>query len=135
MHPSKPFRMTPQRKLILEELRKDKTHPTADQVYVQVRRRLPRISLATVYRNLELLSEHGLVRRLVSGPGPMRYDGGLAPHFHVRCVVCGAIEDVMLQLDERIDAAAARQTGFEILGHELEFSGICPDCAMHRRSD
>ena len=135
MRPPKPFRMTPQRRLILDELRKTKSHPTADQLYVMVREKLPRISLATVYRNLELLSEHGLVRRIASGPGPMRYDGGLAPHFHVRCVVCGAIQDVMLELDERIDAVAARQTGFEILGHELEFSGVCPDCALRRQRD
>ena len=135
MHPPKPFRMTPQRKVILEELRKSKSHPTADEVYVQVRRKLPRISLATVYRNLELLSENGLVRRITSGPGPMRYDGGLAPHFHVRCVVCGAIEDVMLQLDERIDAVAAQQTGYEVMGHELEFSGVCPACALRRRPE
>jgi Fur family transcriptional regulator, ferric uptake regulator len=89
------FRMTRQRQVILEQLREVCSHPTADEVYGMVRRRLPRISLGTVYRNLEMLVKAGLIRRLDMAGRQRRYDGNVEHHYHVRCSRCGCVGDVM----------------------------------------
>jgi len=91
-------RSSRQRSLILSELRKVTSHPTADEVYDMVRRIMPRISLGTVYRNLDLLVERGMVLRLGAPGGQRRFDGNAEPHPHLRCVVCSRVEDIHLDI-------------------------------------
>ena len=122
------LRMTRQRKVILEELRKVKTHPSADEIYEMVRRRLPRISLGTVYRNLEILSESGEIQKLEPGSTLKRFDGNPDTHHHIRCVQCGCIVDVDFDVEIKIQNGYAPHGAFRIIGHRLEFTGICPDC-------
>ncbi|MDR2820331.1 MAG: transcriptional repressor [Desulfovibrio sp.] len=121
-------RMTRQRAVILEELCNVKTHPTADELYNIVRRRLPKISLGTVYRNLDFLEENGKIVRL--GLGAIRhYDGDVAPHHHVRCIYCGRIADIAHPVHALpLDAVTA--PGFAvILAVRVEFDGVCGRCA------
>ena len=80
--------------MILEELQKLTSHPTAAGLYEIVRRRLPRISLGTVYRNLELLTRLGTIQKLEFGGGEARFDGNVQRHDHVRCVECGRLDDI-----------------------------------------
>ncbi|HPQ66607.1 MAG TPA: transcriptional repressor [bacterium] len=122
------MRRTRQRSAILEELRKVKTHPTAEEVHEMVRRRLPRISLGTVYRNLEALSAAGTIRKLATAGSRKRFDADSRNHYHLRCVGCGRVVDLELSVEERLNEEAARSTGYRVLGHELEFQGWCPDC-------
>ena len=122
------LRMTRQRRLILEELDTPGRHPTADTVYQRVRLRIPNISLGTVYRNLEILSQTGLIRKLHIGSGQKRFDGALHKHYHVRCVQCGRISDLPAGPFGDLEAAAGGNSGFDILGHELEFEGLCGQC-------
>lgn len=122
------FRMTRQRQVILEELRRVSTHPSADEVYEMVRKRLPRISLGTVYRNLEILSESGDIQKLELGGSLKRFDGFPLPHYHIRCIRCDRLVDAPSQLNLDIDGRVQSETDFTILGHKLEFNGICPDC-------
>ena len=122
------LRMTPQRSIILRELRKAKTHPTADEVYTRVRRRLPRISLATVYRNLDLLAQAGLIQMVELGSCPRRYDGWMDDHIHVRCLQCGKVGDVSDGLLRRARERVEKLSGYDITGHQLEFTGLCPGC-------
>ncbi|MBW2172694.1 MAG: transcriptional repressor, partial [Deltaproteobacteria bacterium] len=89
--------MTPQRKVILEELRMADSHLTADDVYKMVRARLPRISLGTVYRNLEILSRLGMIHKLELGGMQKRFDGKTQDHYHLRCLRCGRIDDVPME--------------------------------------
>jgi Fur family transcriptional regulator, ferric uptake regulator len=84
-------RMTSQRRIILEELRKTKTHPTADELYVVARKRLPKISLGTVYRNLDQLAESGEILKLEMCGCQKRFDGNTHEHFHARCQGCGRV--------------------------------------------
>ena len=122
------LRMTRQRKVILEELRKVKTHPSADEVYEMVRKRLPRIGLGTVYRNLEILSESGDIQKLEPGCSLKRFDGDTSEHCHIRCVRCDRIADAPLP-DVKFDLKKVESNDFEITGHRLEFLGLCSECS------
>ena len=120
--------MTAQRQVILEEIQKTDTHPTADEVYQLVRERLPRISLGTVYRNLEILSENGLIRKLEWAGTQKRYDGELKAHYHVRCLNCSRIEDIHIEPLSAIEETFRESSDYEIMGHRLEIIGLCSRC-------
>jgi len=122
------FRMTRQRQVILDELKKVYTHPTADQVYAMTRERLPRISLGTVYRNLEILSASGLIQKLELGSAQKRFDGNAENHYHIRCVSCGRVDDLMSSILTSIEQDLCKSSEYEIIGHRLEFLGVCPRC-------
>lgn len=127
----KDMRLTNQRKIIMEQLQSVTSHPTADEIYGMVREKMPRISLGTVYRNLEVLSSLGLVRKLENAAGQKRFDGDMSPHHHIRCQVCGKVGDIFDAPDiSGIEDEIS--TDFEITGVSLEFSGICPECRSHR---
>lgn len=122
------YRMTNQRQVILEEVRKVNTHPTADEVYEMVRKRLPRISLGTVYRNLEILSTRGLIQKIGPVSSQMRFDGITKNHYHLRCIYCGSVEDAPIDPMENLESAIIEKSDYNIIGHKLEFIGICPKC-------
>ena len=122
MKSPEPIKITKQRRVILEELCKLHSHPTADELYAIVRKRLPSISLGTVYRNLEILSEFGMIHKLELAGAAKRFDGD------VRCKRCGSVADVHLEPLISIEQTAQRVTDYDILSHGLEFSGICPNC-------
>ena len=121
-------RRSRQRTVVLEELRAVTSHPTARELYDRVRRRLPKISLGTVYRNLEQLCGCGKARRLVSEGGEARFDADVEPHDHVRCVRCGCVADLPGSAAEWQPGELDETAGFEIIGYRLEYLGICPRC-------
>ncbi len=123
------LRMTQQRKIILEELRKVDTHPSADEVYELVRKRLPRISLGTVYRNLEILSKTGAIQKLEPACSLKRFDGNPHEHHHIRCIQCDRVVDAHLDIDLNFNQQDFKGNHFKIIGHKLEFIGLCPECA------
>ncbi len=124
------LRITNQREVILSELRAVKTHPTADELYTQVRSRLPRVSLATVYRNLEWLSEQGLARKIEVGGRQKRFDGDISDHYHVRCQKCGRVADIEMDVLENLEGCISEASGFTVTGHRLEFTGLCSECTQ-----
>lgn len=126
------MRMTRQRKIILEELQKVNTHPSADEVYEMVRLRLPRISLGTVYRNLEILSELGKIQKLQLSCSLKRFDWNTNKHYHIRCVKCNRVDDAPIAPLNQIEDELYESTVFEILGHNLEFVGLCPECSKKK---
>jgi len=127
-------RMTKQRQVILEVVQKTRSHPTADAVYAMVRKRLPHISLATVYRNLDLLVQDGTISRLASGAGPARYDGTDGAHCHLRCTKCQAVVDLPPVDVEDLVATMEDSTGCRIAGYTVEFMGYCARCAKKDNS-
>jgi len=121
-------RRSRQREVVLAIVRSTMDHPTADWVHRQARRRLPRISLGTVYRNLKQLAEAGLIREIHTGGGGARFDGNLGRHYHIRCLGCGRVADLPLSVSRRLEDEAGRATSYRILGHEVEVQGLCPSC-------
>jgi len=126
--PTPMIRLTTQRQIILEELAKVKTHPTASEVYDMVRKRLPRIGLGTVYRNLELMAENGIILKLEVGGTQKRFDATTDAHYHIRCSSCGRVDDMEMEVMDSLMEAAADHSSYQILGHHVEFSGICSEC-------
>lgn len=126
-------RMTKQRKVILDAVRSSHFHPSVDEVYAEVKKVLPGISLATVYRNLENFAEDGLIRRLEPEHAPMRFDGDTSEHYHITCMRCGKIEDAPFSKEDKtldtLEKALGRLTKYGVFGHKLEFIGICSECA------
>jgi Fe2+ or Zn2+ uptake regulation protein len=125
------LRLTAQRRLILGLLRATDRHPTAEWVHAEVRRRLPRVSLGTVYRNLRQLVEGGLLAEVRQGPSA-RFDARLDRHHHFTCAACARIFDLAEPPDPRLDARVTARTGFHVSHHRIEFFGRCADCGPDR---
>jgi Fe2+ or Zn2+ uptake regulation protein len=124
--------MTNQRQVILEEVKNLGSHPTADEIYERVRKRLPRISMGTVYRNLDTLASCGFISKLEPGQSQMRFDGKTNDHYHITCMRCGCIEDAPIApLQDslaNLENALGNLTKHGIFGHKLEFIGLCSSC-------
>jgi len=133
MPTGKILRNTRQRQIILEELKKLKSHPTADELHEIVKKRLPRISLGTIYRNLELLAANGVIQKLEQAGGRARFDGNAENHYHVRCLSCGRVEDIPIAPMKAVARAGKNIEGYKILGYRLEYFGFCPKCANSDR--
>ena len=132
MKSDKLYRLTRQREVILEEVRKACNHPTADEIYKNVRKKLPHISMGTVYRNLDVLAEFGLIKKIEPDFPQMRFDGNTKKHYHITCLHCGAIEDAPIEPSDNslknLENALGNLTKHGIFGHKLEFIGLCSKC-------
>ncbi|MFA5536317.1 MAG: transcriptional repressor [Bacillota bacterium] len=120
--------MTKQKKVIMDLLEGTDIHPTADWVYEEARKILPDISLGTVYRNLRVLTETGIIQELNYGSTYSRYDGNPDPHYHFICKVCGRVLDVPIEIWESLNEEVEDATGWIVEQHRLEFSGVCTVC-------
>ncbi|KAF1292172.1 Fur family transcriptional regulator [Candidatus Enterococcus leclercqii] len=121
-------RITPQRYAIMEYLANHKSHPTADEIYQEMAGRFSGMSVATVYNNLRLLVDKGLVIEMKYGDASSRFDFTNKPHYHAICKNCGRIEDFYYPGLEDVEMAAGQLTGYEITEHRLEVYGLCSDC-------
>jgi Fe2+ or Zn2+ uptake regulation protein len=122
-------RATPQRLVILRELRRRGRHATADEVRSAVRHELPGTSTPTVYAALELLVDLGLVRRIDAAAGATLYDPRTTPHQHTVCRRCGRVDDLDGELDTAVLEQASARAGFSAQAVEVVISGLCPECA------
>lgn len=120
-------RNTRQRQMVLDAVRSRRDHPTAEQIFQSVRSVDAHVSRGTVYRNLNLLCENQEIFRVVMSDCD-RFDLRTDPHYHLRCVACGRVQDVDSPYDKAYDEALARKTGYQILRHRLVVEGVCPDC-------
>ena len=121
-------RNTNQREAILKILINTRSHPTADDIYDEVREKIPNISKGTVYRNLKVLQEMGQVRELNLDGTKSRFEIAIASHYHFRCVNCSRVLDLDVPIHTELDRKVAEQTGLSISYHQLEFRGLCHDC-------
>lgn len=123
-------RMTPQRHGILTFLLNTTSHPTVDEIYKSLENNFPNMSVATVYNNLKVFLDAGLVRELTYGDGASRYDAEMTDHYHAICESCGKIVDFEYSPVHEVERIAAVETGFIVNSHRMEVYGQCSPCAM-----
>ena len=119
--------MTRQRRIIHDYLLSTKSHPTAEEIYMNVKKNMPSIAVGTVYRNLSLMTDAGEVRRITVPEHPDRYDGDVSPHDHLLCMKCKKLFDIS---SVGVDLKKSDiPTGTLVLGYEVTVKTICPACA------
>ena len=142
----KGYRLTKQRLAVLKALQSTRSHPDANWIYEKVRKKIPHVSLGTIYRTLGILKEAGLIRELDYGSSLSHYDANTENHPHIVCTNCNRIDDLPLSLTlacdapacpgtswargeaDKLEEQASKATNFLITDHRLEFYGLCPDC-------
>ncbi len=124
----KKHKRSKQRDRILGLLRSAVTHPTASWIYDQLKKEISSLSLGTVYRNLNILTEQGLIRRFDFGSTFDRYDADISPHYHFCCERCGSFVDLETPVDEGLNKEVEKTTNFKISSHRIEFYGLCDKC-------
>ncbi len=123
-------KVTPQRVAVFEVLCERGGHPTVDQIYREVRKRFPMISLNTVYQIMEALVQMKIVSPLVHGLEAARYETDPSPHHHAICVACKRIIDIFDPDLGRVRPPRVVKDRFQVLGHRVEFFGYCADCQV-----
>jgi Fe2+ or Zn2+ uptake regulation protein len=129
-------RNTKQRQAIFEAIENHGGHLTADEIYLLVKRRFPRLSLGTVYRNLRVLVVQGGLRELDFGMAVTYFETAKDSHYHLICRVCGSIADADIPVERGLRSVAGRARnlgGFRIEGHRLDFIGVCAACQSKPR--
>jgi Fur family peroxide stress response transcriptional regulator len=121
----KGIRLTPQRRVIIEILENNRDHPTADDIYALVTKKLPGVSLATVYNTLDMLVRIGEVRKLDLGEGRSRFDPNVAPHVHFICLSCNRVEDWG---DIKLNFNLRSKENYRVINYDITFFGYCPLC-------
>lgn len=122
-------RNTIQKQTILYAVKELANHPTAEQVYEKVLAKLPNISRATVYRNLSIMADRGMLQRIGVPGGADHYDHTLEAHYHVLCTQCGALEDIWLEEPAvNLMTQVQQKSSFTIQNYQLVFNGLCPCC-------
>lgn len=121
-----------QRDMILQALQSSCMHPTADELYQAIKLQDAHISLATVYRNLNLMTELGMIHKISMGSAPDRYDVNVKKHAHISCRSCGAVNDVMLESIEEVEKELLGATDFEDIQYDIVFTGLCAACQKYQ---
>jgi Fur family transcriptional regulator, peroxide stress response regulator len=124
-------RITPQRHAILEYLIQSMAHPTADDIYKALEGKFPNMSVATVYNNLRVFREVGLVKELTYGDASSRFDYVTSDHYHVICDECGKIVDFHYPGLDEVEQLASHVTGFKVRNHRMEIYGTCDNCSTN----
>ena len=121
-------RNTTQRSLVLETVKGLRCHATADEVYDAIVKKHPHISRGTVYRNVNLLSDIGEIRKVEMTSGADRFDHMCHEHYHTRCIKCGRVFDVEMEFIADLDKNIKDTHGFKITSHDVIFKGTCLEC-------
>ena len=125
----KGYRATPQRIAVCRYALQSRDHPSAQKIYDEVRKVHPTVSLATVYKTLRILTEHGLVQELDFPGSQARFDSCMEPHINLVCLRCGSIEDMEDPAAREMVAKFAAKKEFTRTGQRLDIYGICKKCS------
>jgi len=121
-------KLSRQRELVLQIVRSTKMHPTAEDVYYEAKKKMPKISMGTVYRNLNLLSKLGRIKEISFPNSPARFDGDMRDHYHIRCSECGRIDDISHFSPRAAVDEIEKLTMYQIHTVHIKYEGICPEC-------
>lgn len=128
-------RNTVQRELVLNAVRKLGCHATADEIYSEVSAAYPSVSRGTVYRNLKVLSEEGVIGRVEVPDGADHFDHNCGEHYHAQCVCCGRVFDVELSDTPDLMKLVRASSGISIDGFKICFEGTCEDCKTEEKGE
>lgn len=124
------------RDAILEYLRSTKAHPSAETIFTALKPQIPDLAMGTVYRNLTLFKEKGLVSSVATVSGVERFDANTNPHVHFICSGCDAVIDLeTMEVPESLRQLAATCCGGSVEGCQLSFTGLCRDCTNQERME
>ena len=121
-------RNTLQRKIVLDVLLSCDNHPTIEELYAKIQVDYPSISKTTVYRNLRILAQNGIVHQVSVPDGPERYEGNTYPHYHFKCNICQSIFDIDIEILGHMEGEVSDKYGFKVSSHSLTFMGTCKLC-------
>ena len=117
------------RNAILFYLQQSHEHPSAESIYKDLKPEIPDLSVGTVYRNLSLFKQQGLVASVATVSGVERFDANTDPHVHFICTDCDAVIDLhQMEMPQALCATAEGCVGGSVTGCQLCFSGLCRDC-------
>ncbi len=122
------YKKSKQRDRLLEILQGTKIHPSADWLYNELKKEFPSLSMGTVYRNLSILIEQGLAKKIDFGSTFDRYDAITDDHYHFVCEKCGKIDDIDVTLSKQIDNITKSLKNYTVHSHRIEFFGYCQKC-------
>jgi Fe2+ or Zn2+ uptake regulation protein len=122
------YTLTSQRRAVLEALKEFKGHPSAEEVYLVVKKRNPKVALGTVYQALSVLEEIGLIEAKHWSESPVRYDLNTDPHYDIRCTKCGEVAEISGVEFEDLAARVQEHTPYRVTSTALVIEGVCPDC-------
>lgn len=122
------MRYSKQNEEILNIVLSSSNHPDARYIYNKVREKIPNISLGTVYRNLNILSDEWKIRKIILDDGNDRFDKTLCDHNHIRCSICGKVVDIKPIINSNELEKIETNTGFKIIDSCFSITGICEDC-------
>lgn len=122
------YTLTSQRRAVLEALADSSGHPSAEDVYLLVKKRNPRVALGTVYQALSVLEEVGVIESKRWSEAPTRYDVNTVPHTDIRCVRCGAVDEVPNVEHGDLDETVHANTPYRVTNVSLMIEGVCPEC-------
>lgn len=125
------MRYSRQRELTLQVLQENVCHPTADFIYEKMKQKIPNISLATVYRNLNQLAEAGIIRKIEGLDGAVHFDHNTHNHYHFVCIKCNKVYDVPYDVAPNLNDEVLERTGLQVITHDITFKGICQHCQKH----
>lgn len=129
------YKRSKQREKILSILRSTDCHPTAGWVYDQLKTDFPNLSMGTVYRNINILLDQNLIRKIEAGSSFDRYDATTETHYHFFCRECGCVDDLPLEVTGDLESKVRKLTDYEIDEHRLDFYGKCPRCKNKTREE
>jgi len=121
-------RNTIQRQIILDTLKNFDTHPTVDELYLEIQKTHPAISKTTIYRNLRQLAKGGQIGQVALPNDVERYDKRTEPHYHFQCKVCSSLFDVDIEVVHGIHEQVEEKHGFQVDEHNIIFKGVCLQC-------
>jgi Fe2+ or Zn2+ uptake regulation protein len=122
------YKYSRQKEMVLKVLMGTTSHPTADWIYNKLKKKIHKLSMGTVYRNLNILKAQGLIQELGFGSTFDRFDGNASPHYHFICKNCKKVYDVNLLPEMQLNPKAEKTTHFKVDSHRLDFFGLCVNC-------
>lgn len=129
------MRYSHQRERIFRAVMESCEHPTANMVYEQLKADMPRLSLGTVYRNLNQLADAGRLKKIPLADGSCRFDKTKEAHSHIVCELCGAVSDVHLPSFQALEQAIETETDFTLRSYDVVLRGVCKQCRLASERD